>query len=96
MSIAESMSKGFTMRNGKWVYDEEAAEPAYVKIDEKINAPKNAEEALRVVRLESQIRLSEEYLSATTPYVRDYKTPPLEFDQAAQKKALADSGFSYD
>jgi hypothetical protein len=28
MSIAESMSKGFTMKNGKWVFDEEAAEPA--------------------------------------------------------------------
>jgi hypothetical protein len=51
---------------------------------------------LRVVRLESKIRLSEEYLSATTPYVRDYKTPPLVFDEAAQKKALDDSGFSYD
>ena len=96
MSIAESMSMGFTMKDGKWTYDEKAADPASLVIDQKLNAPKNAEDAMRVVRLEAQIRLSEEYLTATSQYVKQNLTPPLEYDKAAQCKALADSGFDYD
>ena len=57
---------GFTMKDGKWTFDDKAAQPP---IDQEINAPKNAEEALKVVRLEAEIRLSEDYLAATKPYV---------------------------
>lgn len=52
-------------------------------IDHSINAPKNAEDALRVVRLEAQLRLSEEYMAATKPYVSKFLTPPIDIDRAA-------------
>ena len=69
MSIGESKSTGYTVKDNEWVYDEEAAQPANVVIDQRLNAPKTAEEAMSIVRLEAQIRVSEDFLSKSQPWV---------------------------
>ena len=83
MSIAESMSRGYSSKNGVWTYNEEGSQPV-IEIIKNLNAPTNQEEALNVVRIEALIRKSEEYLQTTTPYVIKYQTPPIEIDKFAQ------------
>jgi len=80
MSISESKSMGYSAKDGEWVFDEEAAQPANVVIDQRLNAPKTEEEAMRVVRLEAQIRVSEDYLQKAQPWVENSMAPPIELD----------------
>ena len=52
MSIAESMSRGYSSKNGEWTYNEKGTE-LVLEIIQNLNAPTNSEEALKVVRVEA-------------------------------------------
>ena len=53
MSIAESMSRGYSIRNGEWTFIGDYDRQHYLEINQKLNAPKNSEEALKVARREA-------------------------------------------
>ena len=95
MSIASSMSRGFGIKEGQWCYlGEDTDAPA--EIDQRLNAPKNDEQALQVARAEVAIRKSAEYIAIMSKQLKQNKPPPLIENVKAQQSALAKLGFSYE
>ena len=90
MGIAETMSQGFGIVDGKWCFLRDVKEK---NVKSSQNAPQTIADALVVLREEAKIRLSNDYLSQTTPFVRNHQSPPISIDKEAQQTALTKCGY---
>ena len=64
MTIAETMSQGFGIKEGKWSYlGGEEAGP--VCIDESLEGPKTEEDAIKVLKIEAELRSGPNYYTET-------------------------------
>ena len=73
MSIASSMSQGFSIKDGVWSFTgkyNQNVKPSY-----GLKAPTNDDQALVVLRIEAQMRLSKEYVDQQAKYLKQKMTP---------------------